>query len=367
MSARLPRFIWIGQLIVICALIVAACNGGITEQTLTTPTQPMSTSPIPPSPIPSPDRLHPLPVVQVKPNENEKSIKRPNGSETINQNNCGNTNPLNQTIERHLKVTHTAEVGGGIKLSADGKVSVGLPLEIAGAEISMGSEIAAHYGVTYGSEEVQIRSLNLVTNGGANQEYTVDYVENWNTGTITLTIGTWAESLVYEFYTSAGIEQSSSKDLGCPTPTATVTPTAEPTPSETPAIPTEVALIAPTPTLLPAPTETATPMPERRLTVSFYTVKSGDTLSAISLLFTGSVNGAEAIRGANDIGTLHSGNVLSIPVYIVQPGDTIGILSQYFGVPVSAIVEGNNLLNPDLINSGQVLVIPVNCQSSEHC
>ena len=356
MIARLVRFVWIGQLIAI-GVLVSACIGGNTGSTL----------PLPTLPLPSPGSLSLLSVVQVLPNETV-TIKRVVSSETISQNNCGNTNPVEQSIERHLTVTHTADLGGEAKISADGKISGGIPLEVANAEVSVGSEIAAHYEVAYGREDVQIRTLNLVTNGGANQQFTVNHVQNWNTGTITVTVGTWTYSDDYEFYTSAGIEQLSSIDLGCPTPTATVTATVPPVPSETPAVPTEVALIIPTATTPPPPpTETPTPEPERHITVSNYLVQPYDTLGGISLLYTGSVDGAKAIRDANGIGTLRGGQVLSIPVYIVQPGDTIGILSRHFDVLVSAIVEGNNLRDPDLINSGQILVIPVNCQSSEHC
>lgn len=304
----------------------------------------------------------------MKPNENE-FIKHVVRSEVINQNNCGNTNPLTQSIERHLTVKYTANLGGDIKLSADGKVSAGIPLEVANVEVSAGSEIAAHYDVSYGHEEVQIRILNLVTNGQANQQYTINHVQNWNTGTVSFTIGEFAKSVDYEFYTSAGIEQSSTIDLGCPTHTPTITPTSSPAPSATPELTPAAEPSAPTATATPtaSPTFTPTPTPERRITVSLYYVEPGDTLGGISLIYTGSAHGAEAIRAANNIGTLHSGQLLSIPIYIVQPGDTIGILSEYFGVPVSAIVAGNRLNNPDLINSGQVLVIPVNCQNSEHC
>lgn len=143
--------------------------------------------------MPSPTGLLTLPIIQVKPN-GEYPIKHIIGSETINQNNCGNTSALEQSIERHLTVTNTAKLGGDISLSADGKVSAGIPLEVASAEVSVGSEIAAHYEVTYGHEEVQTRTLNLVTNGGANQQFTINHVQNWNTGTITVTIGTWGLS-----------------------------------------------------------------------------------------------------------------------------------------------------------------------------
>ncbi|MEW5989343.1 MAG: LysM peptidoglycan-binding domain-containing protein, partial [Chloroflexota bacterium] len=44
--------------------------------------------------------------------------------------------------------------------------------------------------------------------------------------------------------------------------------------------------------------------------------------------------------------------------YTVRPGDTLSAIARTFGTTVQALAEANHILNPDLIYVGQVLTIP---------
>lgn len=109
-----------------------------------------------------------------------------------------------------------------------------------------------------------------------------------------------------------------------------------------------------------------------------YTVRPGDTLTAIAIRFGTTV---QAIVQANNIynpNYIHAGVTLLIPVaappppptppppppphagiwYTVQAGDTVSGIAMRYGTTVWAIVYANNLPNPSLIFPGQRLWIP---------
>lgn len=101
-----------------------------------------------------------------------------------------------------------------------------------------------------------------------------------------------------------------------------------------------------------------------------YTVKFGDTLSAIAQAFGVSL---EALMQANNLtepSLIRVGQVLRIPGqgqtstpastvrYTVQYGDTLNLIAQRFGVSIYAIAQANNLADINLLRVGQVLVIP---------
>ncbi len=101
-----------------------------------------------------------------------------------------------------------------------------------------------------------------------------------------------------------------------------------------------------------------------------YTVKFGDTLSAIAQAFGISL---EALMQANNLtepSLIRVGQVLRIPGqgqtstpastvrYTVQYGDTLNLIAQRFGVSIYAIAQANNLADINLLRVGQVLVIP---------
>ncbi len=117
-----------------------------------------------------------------------------------------------------------------------------------------------------------------------------------------------------------------------------------------------------------------------------YTVKPGDTLSAIARQFNTTV---QAIVQRNNIVNpdfIYVGQQLTIPTddddatptttpppststptpqppgeevtYRVQAGDTLYRIAVRFNVPMQAIIQRNNIANPNFIYVGQLLVIP---------
>lgn len=201
--------------------------------------------------------------------------------------------------------------------------------------------------------------------------------------------------------------------------TATLEPTLEPT--ITPVVIVVTATEMPTnfPTETPTPTETATPTVEPSPTSEsevgggiggpldpplneafpgriIHTVRRGDTVGALAVLY-GSTN--EAIieaNGLNENALIFVGQGLIIPVripnpatvtpthtplvpvatatpggggstggpligeviYVVQPGDTLSRIATRYNTTVAAIAQLNGIVNPNLIRVGQQLRVP---------
>jgi LysM repeat protein len=105
-----------------------------------------------------------------------------------------------------------------------------------------------------------------------------------------------------------------------------------------------------------------------------YQIRSGDTLSGIASRYHTTVSALmranPQIRNAN---LIYAGQQLNIPGssdsfqpapstggarYTVRPGDTLSAIGARFGVPYMDIARANHLANPNLIHVGQQLVIP---------
>jgi len=114
------------------------------------------------------------------------------------------------------------------------------------------------------------------------------------------------------------------------------------------------------------PTPTFTPSP----TPFLYTLRTGDTLSAIANRFNTTVEALMEANGIEDATRLRVGTqitivqppdyaaVMAYETYEVQQGDTLFTLSARYGVPIAEIRKVNDLQN-DNLRVGQQLRIPV--------
>ena len=142
-------------------------------------------------------------------------------------------------------------------------------------------------------------------------------------------------------------------------------------PSEPPRVDTAVAVMVisptPTPTATPSPTPAPTPTP----TPITYTVRFGDTLSEIAMVYEVSVAELLAINEIDDPNNLAAGQVLTLPAdavfdpdralpstYVVQAGDTLSAIAVALGVTMGDLKDANNITDPDSILVGQELVVP---------
>lgn len=112
----------------------------------------------------------------------------------------------------------------------------------------------------------------------------------------------------------------------------------------------------------------------------YYTVKRGDTLSAIASRYGTTVQEIAQINGIQNVNLIYSGQVLKITTnsnnhgsetnstgktyYTIKRGDTLWGISRRYGVSVQNIVSWNNIQNPNLIYPGQKLILYGNYNSS---
>ncbi|AKJ00559.1 putative chitinase [Archangium gephyra] len=105
--------------------------------------------------------------------------------------------------------------------------------------------------------------------------------------------------------------------------------------------------------------------------MSTYSVRSGDTLSAIASRYGTTVNNLARANGISNPNLIHAGQKLTIPgasgasapqaggsSYTVKSGDTLSGIAQRFGTTVGALAQTNGISNPNRINVGQKLTLP---------
>ncbi|MCL6595335.1 MAG: LysM peptidoglycan-binding domain-containing protein [Firmicutes bacterium] len=104
---------------------------------------------------------------------------------------------------------------------------------------------------------------------------------------------------------------------------------------------------------------------------STYTVRAGDTLSAIAARFGLSLTALERLNGLGPASVLRIGEVLHLPaprgsetagrggsVYVVRAGDTLSAIAARLGVSLAALERANGLGPTSLLQIGQRLTIP---------
>lgn len=91
-----------------------------------------------------------------------------------------------------------------------------------------------------------------------------------------------------------------------------------------------------------------------------YTVRRGDTLSALARRFGVTVADLAALNDISDPDRIYVGQRLRVPdpgglTYTVRRGDTLSAIARRYGLSVSRLVSLNGISDPDLIFPGQVL------------
>ncbi|GEK88934.1 Peptidoglycan/xylan/chitin deacetylase, PgdA/CDA1 family [Alkalibacterium putridalgicola] len=119
--------------------------------------------------------------------------------------------------------------------------------------------------------------------------------------------------------------------------------------------------------MIPGSGGTTTPPPPSSSTT--YTVKAGDTLSAIAARYNTTVSKIAAANTITNVNLIRVGQVLTIPTstttpppsstttYTVKAGDTLYAIALRYNTTVSRLASVNNISNPNLISIGQVLTI----------
>lgn len=106
-----------------------------------------------------------------------------------------------------------------------------------------------------------------------------------------------------------------------------------------------------------------------------YIVKKGDTLSEIALWYDTTVSDLVKRNGIANPDLIYIGQKIIIRsneeqknsqngIYIVRSGDTLTQISLRFNTTVSMLVSLNNISNPNLIYIGQRLIVPTGGQNS---
>jgi LysM repeat protein len=184
--------------------------------------------------------------------------------------------------------------------------------------------------------------------------------------------------------------------IGDSTPTQEA---AEPTATDVPPTPTQETNIVPTATEVQSDTggnNNDQPISDEFPGTIIHTVRRGDTVSRIAVLYGSSTQAIITANALNDSALIFVGQGLVVPVripdpatatptptnvvvvvtatqpavpiptsvpqadtYTVQPGDTLNRIAAQFNTTVGALVQLNGIANPNRIFSGQVLRLPV--------
>ena len=110
-----------------------------------------------------------------------------------------------------------------------------------------------------------------------------------------------------------------------------------------------------------------------------YLIQPGDTLSAIAASTGVSVDRLASLNDIKDPDVIIAGQTLSLngaappaaepaggPRYTVRSGDTLWAISQSTGAPLDALIQLNNLANADQLSVGQVLRLPAAAAPQQH-
>ena len=146
--------------------------------------------------------------------------------------------------------------------------------------------------------------------------------------------------------------------------------TAPPIP-ETPAATATVSVVVISPTPTPTPPPTPTPTPVRTPTPKTHRVRLGDTLSEIADFYGVTMDAILSLNNIPDSNNLIEGQALILPpdanvdaeltlpaTYLVQPGDTLSAIAVKLSMTIEQLMDANDIADPNSIFVGQVLNVP---------
>ena len=151
------------------------------------------------------------------------STRREVGSQTeerIEQNNCGGSNDVSQTIKRSRTIERTLDLGSEFTVEAGGQVG------LLGANVNLGVSIANSLGYSYGSSETVERSITLQATPGKNTEHNISLQEIWEVGEARVVVASQAITLPFRFRSDFAVNLVESVDVRCSAAEATSTPQA---------------------------------------------------------------------------------------------------------------------------------------------
>lgn len=99
---------------------------------------------------------------------------------------------------------------------------------------------------------------------------------------------------------------------------------------------------------------------------TIYTVKKGDTLSAIAKKYNTTVNELAKINNIKNVNLIYPGQKIKISgnspkkgqiTYTVKKGDNLSKIAKKYNTTVNKLVKTNNIKNPNLIYPGQKIII----------
>jgi LysM repeat protein len=99
----------------------------------------------------------------------------------------------------------------------------------------------------------------------------------------------------------------------------------------------------------------------------FYQIQRGDTLSQLALRFGTTVPALAALNGISNPNLILAGQTICVRpapprpfgfLYTVRWGDTLSAIGRHYGWSVAYLAAVNHLSNPNLIYAGRLLLIP---------
>ncbi|MPW25940.1 LysM peptidoglycan-binding domain-containing protein [Alkalibaculum sp. M08DMB] len=113
------------------------------------------------------------------------------------------------------------------------------------------------------------------------------------------------------------------------------------------------------------PNATITPKPAQTSTETIYTIKRGDTLSAIAKKYNTTVQAIASLNNIKNVNKIYTGEKIKIPgttskkavLYIVRNGDSLSKIAAKYNTTVDKLVKDNNIKDRNLIYPGQQIKV----------